>query len=239
MHRSIVLAVRQLYISLEAAKPQDIEGCPCCISIEQISGLLSTPLNEITLDQLRPYARNVLSTVGSEADFRYFWPRMAELLVTADSSGQFEAPELLLYRLWLADWRSWPEGERYATEQYLAALIERLADEPLNPSDVNAWVCGVSQAIDDVTPLLDRALLRDTPASAHNLFGLYDWSRRKIEKRGTLLGAFWNLRGTHPNGSFVNPNVALIVGWFRTPRASEAVDRAYAAEALTERPLGT
>ena len=239
MHRSIALAVRQLYEGHEAAKPQDIEGCPCCISIEQISELLSTPLHEITIDHLRPYARNALSTVGSEADFRYFWPRMAELLVMEASPGQLEAPELLLYRLWLADWRSWPERERQATEQYLAALIEQLADEPLYPSDVNAWVCGVSQAIDDVTPLLDRTLLRDTPASAHNLFGLYDWNRRKIEKRGTLFGVFWDLRGTQPDGSFVNPNVALIVDWLRTPRVSEAVDRAYAAEALTERPLGT
>ena len=239
MHRGIALAVRQLYEALEAPKPQDIEGCPCCISIEQISVLLSTPLHEITLEQMRPYARNVTSTVGNEVDFRYFWPRMAELLVTAPSFGQFEEPELVLHRLRLADWFNWPEGERHATTQYLASLIERLADEPLFPSEVNAWVCGVSQAIDDVTPLLDGALLHETPVSAHNLYGLYESSRRKIEKRATLDGWFWDLQGTNSDGSFVNPNVALIVAWFRTPRVSEAVDRAYAAEAVAERPLGT
>jgi len=238
MHRSIALAVRQLY-ELEVPKPQDIEGCPCCIITEQISALLATPLPEITLDQMRPYARNVLSTVGSEADFRYFWPRMAELMVTAPSFGQFEEPELLLDRLRLADWSSWPDGERRATERYLAALIERLADEPLCPSEVNAWVCAVSQASDDVTPLLDGALVHDTPASAHNLYALYDWSRRKIEKRNTLFGSFWGLQGINSDGSFVNPTVARIVAWFQLPHVSRAVDRAYAAESLTERPLGT
>jgi len=234
MHPAIASAVERLYAAFDEPAPSDIEGCPCCLSIEAISVLLQTPRREITLDQIRPYARNAMSTVGSARDFRYLWPRMAELLVTAPSLGELEAPELLLQRLLLAQWRTWPDREQRATEQYLAALIDRLADEPLYPSDVHAWVCAVSQALDDVTPLLDRALVRETPASARNLFCLYDWNRRKLEKRGTLYGVFWDLQGTDPDGSFVNPNVALIVAWLRTPRVLAAVDRAYTAEALAD-----
>ena len=234
MHPAISSAVEQLYLAFDDPTPSDIEGCPCCITMEAVSILLETPRHQITLDQIRPYARNALSTVGSTVDFRYLWPRMAELLASATSLGELDAPELLLHRLWLGQWRSWPDREQRATEQYLTALIDRLGDEPLFASDVKAWVCSVSQALEDVTPLLDRALLRETPASARNLFCLHDVNRRQIEKHGTLHGAFWDLQGTHPDGSFVNPNVALIVAWFRTPRVSAAVDRAYTAEALAD-----
>jgi hypothetical protein len=140
-------------------------------------------------------------------------------------------PEILFGKLAYGKWRDWPRVEQDAVEQYLAALIDRLGDESFDPSEVDQWVCGVAQALDDVTPLLDRALLKNKPAARHNLYGLYEWSRRKIEKRGMLQNAFWEMRGKRPDGTFVNPNVALIVAWFRKPHVAEAVDLAYAAAA--------
>jgi len=92
----------------------------------------------------------------------------------------------------------------------------------------------VGQVLEDVTPLLDVALLADTEAARHNLWALHDWSRRDIEKRGRLTNAFWQRVSRRGELRAMNPNVAHIVAWFRRQDVSEAVDRAYAEAALAE-----
>jgi hypothetical protein len=176
-----------------------------------------------------------MSTIGNADDFRYFWPRIAELLVTTQPDEYFVDPEIVLGKLANGEWRTWPDAEQRATEQYLVSLITRMSDEALYWSDVDGWVCGVGVALEDITPVLERALLADTPAGRANLFGLYHWNKRDIEKRRRLRNRFWDRRWIRQHESGAHPNVARIVAWFDRPDVSAAVDRAYAEAAVDGR----
>jgi hypothetical protein len=196
------------------------------MSPEQLAELLEVPLRELTHAQLKSYGSTAVTTVGRAEDFRYFWPRLAELAV-AEPSASFFDPEILFGKVAEANWRAWPVSEQQATESYAAAIIERMQDEALAPSDVDQWVCAVSQFLEDVTPLLDSALLSSNAAARQNLYGFYDWNRRAIEKRGTLHNGFWeSLSGS--GETVMNPNVAKIVAWIRRADVAAAVDQAYA-----------
>ena len=76
----VIQALEDVYRVFAAlSKPREIEACPCCIDRLSLCTLLSTPLRELTPDQLSPYASSVLLTAGDEMDFRYFLPRMLEI----------------------------------------------------------------------------------------------------------------------------------------------------------------
>ncbi len=60
-------------------KPSSIQGCPCCVDNKEICSLLSTPLREITGGELSSYSSSAFLTVGREADYLYFLPRIVEI----------------------------------------------------------------------------------------------------------------------------------------------------------------
>lgn len=226
MHSLLSTAIAELYRASQARPPLHIDACPCCTSPEQLAALLEVPLRELTPAQLQSYGSKALTTVGGIEDFRYFWPRLAELAV-AEPSEWFLNPEILFGKVAEASWRAWPIQEQRATESYGAAVIVRMRDDALAPGDVDQWVCAVGQFLEDVTPLLDVALLGSGTAARQNLFGFYDWNRRAIEKRGSLNNRFWE----SPSGSgqqATNANVEKIVAWFRRAEVAAAVDKAYA-----------
>jgi hypothetical protein len=225
MHPLVATAIADLYASSQARVPLAVEGCPCCTSPEQLAALIAVPLRELTPAQLGFYGRQALTTVGSIDDFRYFWPRLAELAVT-ESSDWFVDHEILFGKVAAANWRTWPAAEQRATESFAAAVILRMRDHALSRADVDQWVCAVGQLFEDVTPLLDAALLDSSPAARQNLYGFYDWNRRDIEKRGGLGNAFWRSAANRHN--VASANVVKIVAWLHRADVATAVDQAYA-----------
>src|SRR4051812_25477722 len=226
MHPLLSAAITDLYRASQAQAPLEVDACPCCASNEQLVTLLEVPLRELTAAQLSFYGSRAISTVGSIDDFRYFWPRLAEL-AAAETSTSHLYPEILFGKVAEANWRGWPTQEQRATESYGAALIVRMRDDAFDARDVDQWVCAVGQFIEDVTPLLDEALLGSGAAARQNLFGLYDWNRRSIEKHGSLHNRFW-VASSRSGQKVINPNVGKIVAWFRRPDVAAAVDQAYA-----------
>jgi hypothetical protein len=231
MHPNLRAAIDEQYRAFASPKPATIEGCPCCITPEQIDALLATPLRELSYEQLRRYAESALATVGAVENFRYFWPRIAELAVTSEWPNSFD-PELVFIPLSYGEWWTWPAHEQSALRGLAAALIERMRDEPLDASLVDSWICAIGQMLDDVTPLLEP-LVAGTKAARHNLYGFYDRNRRAIEKRQTLSGRCWDLnRSLKERDGVPNPNVRRIVDWLQRPDVAAEVDQAY-AEATT------
>jgi hypothetical protein len=226
MHPALNTAIAEQYLAFERPRPTSIEGCPCCVSAEDLAALISVPLRELSYEQLGTYAGAAMSTVGTIEDFRYFWPRLAELLVTVSPGQYFIDPERLLAKLRYGGWRSWPVGERGSVEAYVTALLVRLRDEPLRTWDVDAVVCAVGLAVDDVVPLLEP-LVADTESARHNLRAFYDRNWRSVEK-GRLKNAFWTSR-SHAGDQVENPNVRSIIEWLRRPDVSAAIGRAYGA----------
>lgn len=116
-------AMEAVYRVFAGPAPAIIEGCPCCIETRGVDVLLTTPLRALSGGQLWRYVSGVFYTVGSERDFRYFLPRILEISVQDASEAHY--PQVVLGKLRLANWQSWPRHERAAIEALVDAWFER------------------------------------------------------------------------------------------------------------------
>lgn len=115
-------AIEAVYRIFASPTPSIIEGCPCCLSTRGVDVLLTTPLRELTGQQLWRYVSGAFLTVGSELDFRYLLPRILDISVY-DRASAID-PEIVLGKLPLASWRSWSGAEQGAVEDFVDAWFE-------------------------------------------------------------------------------------------------------------------
>ena len=228
MHPLLQAAVDELYQAFARPRPSHVPGCECCADPQELNVLIQVPLRALTVAQLQPYAASAMTTVGDVTHFRYFWPRLAELVVALRPDEYLVDPEVLLGKPAYGHWRTWPVAEQRATEAYAAALLMRMRDEVLEPEEVDTWVCAVGQLVEDIRPLLDAALLARTPAARTNLRSFYHWNRRDFEKRRRLHNAFWRPSGADDHGPLL-PSGERVVAWLAQPSVLSAVDEVYAA----------
>lgn len=66
------------------SRPTAIRHEPYELQPGEITGLLENPLRELFPELMRSYLSDAVYTVGTWDDFRYFLPRLLELLVTED-----------------------------------------------------------------------------------------------------------------------------------------------------------
>jgi hypothetical protein len=194
-------------------KPRTIEGCPCCIDDKEIAILLSKPVREIAPVELSSYASSVFLTVGSEADFRYFLPRILEILVT--NTGWWPDPEVFGRSLANAKWLGWLDKERAAVEAVFEAQFQALLDAH-DGFALDSWLCGLSRAGVELASYL--AKLAAAPAA---VLAYYEQNADKLDE-GTLGNAFWD---DDPHGG-----MKQIVEWFRSLEISLIVLEAYGVD---------
>lgn len=205
------LAIGELYAAFARPTPRVVEGCPCCITADELETLVSTPLRELDATALESYASSVMFTVGDAEDLRYFWPRLVELSLRDELQTN---REIVFAKPRYAEWREWPEAEQRATERFVAAVLGEMAVTPIDGFDVDEWICGFSRMLGDVTPYLSP-LLTDTPAAATNLRGFHGQNARKLA-RGRLGNAFWREMPTAED---------KVVAWFKRPEVCAALER--------------
>ena len=98
--------VEQLYAVFgNVPVPRQIDACPCCLLDTEVAVLLTTPLRDLTPEQLTSYASSVTMTVGSVDDFRYFLPRILEIVATERS--WWPDVEVVFGILHRAKWQQW------------------------------------------------------------------------------------------------------------------------------------
>lgn len=154
-------ALETVYRVFAAPAPVTIEGCPCCLATRGVDVLLTTPLRALTGQALWSYVSGVFYTVGSERDFRYLLPRILDVAI--NDPGSLNNVEIVLGKLKLAHWQSWPRGERAAIQTLVDAWFERvLANDLIEAAE--GWVgweaegvlCGAARAGLPLTRLLAR-----------------------------------------------------------------------------------
>jgi len=212
MNAEIEAAVEELYAAFARPTPRVVEGCPCCMSEAQLRTLVETPLRELTSDQLREYTALVLLTVGSADDLRHFWPRMVELAVGGE---RYPDLEIVFGKPTLGGWREWPAREQAATERFVDAVMEEMAETEHDPFDVDSWVCAFGRLLEDGLPLRLAPLLRDTPAAGANLSGLRSLNLRRTAG-GKPSNWFWS---DAPRAA------AELTAWLRSDAVAEALAR--------------
>jgi hypothetical protein len=167
--------------------PQRIVVCPCCVSADELKVMTRTRLRDLTWEQLERYLSAVFLTSGGQQDFRYFLPRLLDL--TAHVEWDFMANwEILLGKLSLGEWQTWPPRERAALMEFLPASFEDLvADGETSGDEIDGFLCGLARGGVDLTPYLDRLSQPDADAA---FFALSDENAASMMK-GKLSNSFW------------------------------------------------
>jgi hypothetical protein len=172
--------------------------------------LLSKPLRSLTNDDLSKFATCVLLTVGTEDDFRYFLPRILELLILDEFS--WPDPEVLLARLPDADWSNWDKEERTVLTDLFSAIIISLANSSENPTwDIDDWICGIARCVDDILPYLEPLL---ELSACEQLVEFYRYNEEEL-KEGGLFNSFCN---------DVPENKRKFIAWWQTEQVQTALN---------------
>ena len=103
------------------AKPQHIDGCPCCIDKKEIVVLLAKSLRTITPKELSPYASSAFLTVGERTDYLYFLPRILE--ISATDTSWWPDPEVTGRAIRSSNTDLWNEAQLSCLKKYLEVLI--------------------------------------------------------------------------------------------------------------------
>ncbi|WP_232665081.1 hypothetical protein [Pseudonocardia sp. TRM90224] len=180
---SIVDAVDAVYAAFaQVPRPARFEVSPLRDPTRYLP-LLQAPLRELTDDELGPYAFSAVSTVGTADDFRYFVPRVLELVVTG--ACRYTDVEVVLGKLRYAGLPEWPGQQRAA----VGTLLERFWDAVLStyPATypVDAVLCGIAAAVDDITPFLERWAGDATESAQLHLIEFEE------ENADRLVNAYW------------------------------------------------
>ncbi|MFJ9772414.1 hypothetical protein ACIRVF_14400 [Kitasatospora sp. NPDC101157] len=191
-----------------APRPTGIDACPCCHPPDGIDTLLRTPRERLGPDELTRYATSALNTVGSPGDFRYFAPRILQLVLT----GELSVPDLEVVGIKLAQagWYDWPEAG------YLRRLLAALWSDALHNAeewwDAESVLCALAAADPDGTG--DR---------------LAEWARLATPTAVERLHEFALAGGLAPSNAFWDEQSApyrAFAEWLRGPDLQLSVETA-------------
>jgi hypothetical protein len=155
-------ATDELYREFAIPAPPVIEGCPCCIDTRGVDALLTMPLRQLSGDALWRYTTGAFLTVGGERDFRYLLPRIFE--IASVDAGDSPGAEIVLGKLKRANWKTWPERERRAIEEFVNAWFDHVLADGLKGAN-EGWpdglrtesvVCGAAIAGMPISRWLER-----------------------------------------------------------------------------------
>lgn len=139
-------------------RPETIDTSPVKDFDEAWSAIGSKPLRTLSSDELCQYAFSALTTIGDEKDFKHFLPRLLELTI----SDLSYCNDILALKLVYAKWRSWPENEQSAIENFLMAwwkyvlsieLTEDIKSLATTPVEDTLFI--IADVIEDLKVFLD------------------------------------------------------------------------------------
>jgi hypothetical protein len=167
------LIIENLYATF-ASYPlrDDTDACPCCHSPDDEKRLHRTSLRKLNPRDLEKYATDALFVWGNETDFKHFLPRIFEL--AAVHGEEFVDPEVVFNKLHHGDWRHWPDVEQSAVEQFFHALWRCILDGQPHEYygwQIEGWLCGIAQAVADLSPYLKTWGAMETENAKLNLAG--------------------------------------------------------------------
>jgi hypothetical protein len=203
-------AIERLYEVFAAPAPEFIPACACCnVGTDWEPGGFQggtvrlpplgngRPLRDLTDDNVRGYVWDALLTAGRVADFKYYLPRLFELMARDEHGWDAAALTQRLER-WAA-FSTWSPAERQAVTTFFVAWWERTINTQRNGRPVEEVLCAISAAEADLDPFLLSWL---EPGAAASLTAFIEYERPKLE-RGGLIDAYWEPRGLQQVVAFV------------------------------------
>ena len=178
--RALQAAIENLYVAFSSYKLRaPVEGCDCCVKKDDKKRLAAKPLRQLQEDDLSRYAFKAMTTWGDEYDFKHFLPRILELLATG-CSLTFGA-DILPNKLGYAEWRTWPDEEKNAIENFLLALWNYDLAGGETGDSTESWFDAISQVVEDASPFLqmweNEYSIEACEALRDFIEDFYSWSR--------------------------------------------------------------
>jgi hypothetical protein len=207
--------VEAVYLAFAAAgRPGHVAGCPCCRPLDADRALLDTPLRQLDAETLGEYMFSAITTWGSAEGFRYFVPRILDLLV--NDKIDYPDIEVVLGKFPVAGWPGWPPTQRRSVEDLLHQYWIMTLGSGGRPVEV--VLCALGQVFDDLTPLLGLwTAMLDGPACAAHLRGLAA-TVHQVRVRGRLANAFWDQRPAQQR---------QVIDWLCSVELETAVEAAF------------
>jgi hypothetical protein len=116
-------ATENLYVVFAHYPLRLAHVCPCCGYEEQVEQLKSTPLRELTHDQLFPLVHFFEGTFGDLRDLKHCLPRIAELRAAFDLEQVLARAHSLSW-----PWAEWQAIDGFRVEQIVARLLRDEVD---------------------------------------------------------------------------------------------------------------
>jgi hypothetical protein len=217
MTERVRASIERLYEAFgDVPRPASIDFCDHCRTADEFDRLLRKDLRELTGDNMYRYAQSAMLTVGSEKDFVYHGPRLLDLVTQeAAEAESFDMPdlEIVLDKLSLVKWETWPENKRAAVLEWADAVFAAMG-EVVFVLGVDSWICGMAKFLDDVSSRLSP-LLAKTSEADQNLVGFFEENRERLLKHGKLSSAFWEES---------NSNFAPVAAWLQSDAVARRLD---------------
>ncbi|WP_420594538.1 hypothetical protein [Deinococcus sp.] len=190
---SLAAAVDRLYEVFACySMPDVVEMSPYRDPEKELGPFRRTLLRQLKADELNAYAFHALTTVGSEALFKYALPRLLELVTNHELLTD---AQIVFGKLRYSQWTHRPEREQDAMRTLMLAWWRdtlKLQPTTFGITSETA-LCSIAQAEDELTPYLALWLADDSSLALVHLavfLGLH-WEN----STGRLaFGAFWNDR---------------------------------------------
>ena len=199
-------SIETLYAAFrDVPKPRKIDGCPCCIDDKNICKLLSKPLRKITGGELASYSSSAFLTVGEEADYLYFLPRILE--IACIEAGWYPDTEVIGRAIGQAAPERWIEERREAFTNVLSAKMRELVEEAYGWT-IDEWICAVAKMGLDIRPFLYQI-----EQSAEAVLAYYGCNSQALMKH-KLGNAFWD-RG--------DQGLEEVIAWFESPKIAQII----------------
>ncbi len=174
----------------------DFSGCDCCVNPEHSARLASTPLCDLTYDDLERYSRKAITTWGNARHFKHFLPRLFEL--TIEHRDDFLDLAVLFRKLEYAQFNSWSQHERDAVNWFLDEYWDyQLSDPIVNAfsDSIDTVLCAISNALPSVQRFLDTWITTHTDNAKRHLAAFILNNEAILLKKGRLSNPFWNTSG--------------------------------------------
>ena len=205
----IAIAVMYEAFSCEP-KPSAIPWCTCpsCAHGQNASTLLTKPLHLLSPDELSHYAESVFLTAGSAADFRYFLPRILEILIT--QAGWWPSPEVVGRTIYNG-WETFSERQQKTVLSFFTEAMTTLVASS-DGHALDEWICGIARANANLKTYLEL-IEKNTSA----LVALYEQNSESLNK-GKLTNSFWDGK---------SPNEKIVMDWFQSQQIQDLINAAY------------
>lgn len=166
----------------------DFVGCEDCVRPSDSEYLKSRSLHQRNISDLNRYAFKAMTTWGDVHHFKYFLPRLLEL--SLENLQGFDFPESLFGKLDYTGWKTWPDVERNAINEFFHHFLKHHLSH-INEMEQSEGIsvllgCLANTGI-SLVPFLDSWTKIPEQAAFLHLCALIDQESDTILTKGKLL----------------------------------------------------